>query len=326
MKSETRNCQNCRKDFIIEPDDFGFYERIKVPPTTFCQQCRLQRRLAWRNERALYYRACDLCNKKIIAMYPANTSFPVYCKECWWGDKWDAKSYGRDYDFSKSFFEQWKELSNAVPRFALWQRSVINSDYSNMTGESKNVYLSSSVIKGSENVFYSKCIDNCSDIVDCLNIINGSSNLYENVEGQGNYNSQYILLCRASLDCYYSYDLINCSNCILSSNLRNKEFHIRNKPYSREEYFKELEKLNLKSRASREKIFEEFEDIKKKAIFRFGNITKCTNVTGNNLLGVKDSQNVFEIYNIENSKNGFRAFDSKDCMDFDYAGWSELLY
>ena len=26
MKSEIKQCQNCRKDFIIEPDDFGFYE------------------------------------------------------------------------------------------------------------------------------------------------------------------------------------------------------------------------------------------------------------------------------------------------------------
>ena len=31
MKSETRNCQNCKKDFVIEPDDFSFYEKIKVP-------------------------------------------------------------------------------------------------------------------------------------------------------------------------------------------------------------------------------------------------------------------------------------------------------
>ena len=41
MKSETRNCQNCKKDFIIEPDDFSFYEKIKVPAPTFCPECRM---------------------------------------------------------------------------------------------------------------------------------------------------------------------------------------------------------------------------------------------------------------------------------------------
>jgi hypothetical protein len=30
MDSETRICQNCKKDFTIEPDDFGFYEKMKV--------------------------------------------------------------------------------------------------------------------------------------------------------------------------------------------------------------------------------------------------------------------------------------------------------
>ena len=54
MEQEIKVCQNCKKDFTIEPDDFAFYEKIKVPAPTFCPECRLQRRLAFRNERALY--------------------------------------------------------------------------------------------------------------------------------------------------------------------------------------------------------------------------------------------------------------------------------
>src|SRR5258708_32792 len=260
MNAEIRVCQNCKNDFTIESDDFGFYQKIKVPPPTFCQWCRLLRRLTWRNERSLYKRGCDLCKKNIIAMYSTSVLFPVYCRECWYGDGWDPTSYSRDYDFSRPFFEQYKEFSNTVPRLALWQRNVLNSDYSNMTGESKNVYLSVSVVKDSENVFYSKSVDNSRDIVDCLNIINGSESLYETVEAQGNYNSQNLLLCRNSIDCYYSYDCINCSNCTLCSNLRNKKFCIRNKEYPPEEYFKELKNLNLQSRDSRKKLKEEFEN------------------------------------------------------------------
>ena len=110
MNSETRNCQNCKKDFIIEPDDFGFYDKIKVPPPTFCPECRLQRRLVWRNERSLYHRKCELCSKNVISMYSPESPFSVYCHECWWGDGWDPLKYGRDYNFSKPFFEQYKEL------------------------------------------------------------------------------------------------------------------------------------------------------------------------------------------------------------------------
>ena len=34
-REETKNCQNCKQDFTIDPDDFGFYEKIKIPPPTF---------------------------------------------------------------------------------------------------------------------------------------------------------------------------------------------------------------------------------------------------------------------------------------------------
>lgn len=34
-KSETKICQNCKKDFTIDPEDFKFYEKIKVPSPTF---------------------------------------------------------------------------------------------------------------------------------------------------------------------------------------------------------------------------------------------------------------------------------------------------
>jgi len=44
-KNETKNCQNCKKDFTIEQDDFSFYEKIKVPPPTFCPECRYKRRI-----------------------------------------------------------------------------------------------------------------------------------------------------------------------------------------------------------------------------------------------------------------------------------------
>ncbi len=86
MTMESRNCQNCKLDFIIEPEDFVFYEKIKVPPPTFCPDCRLARKLVWRNERSLYKRNCDLCKKNIISMYKPTVLFPVYCHECWWSD------------------------------------------------------------------------------------------------------------------------------------------------------------------------------------------------------------------------------------------------
>src|SRR3989344_554759 len=54
MNSEIKQCQNCKKSFTIEPEDFAFYEKMKVPAPTWCPECRLQRRLSFLNFIYLY--------------------------------------------------------------------------------------------------------------------------------------------------------------------------------------------------------------------------------------------------------------------------------
>ena len=70
--SETRVCKNCKKEFVIEPDDFDFYKKIDVPPPTWCPECRMIRRMVWRNGRNLYKHKCDAPghSKFIISIYP----------------------------------------------------------------------------------------------------------------------------------------------------------------------------------------------------------------------------------------------------------------
>src|SRR3989344_8964157 len=119
MNSETKICGNCKGSFAIEPDDFSFYEKMGVPPPTFCPQCRKQRRLAWRNDMNMYSRKCDMCGKSIVSIYSPDSEMTVYCVKCWWSDKWDPKDYAQDYDFSRPFFEQFHELQRKVPALAI---------------------------------------------------------------------------------------------------------------------------------------------------------------------------------------------------------------
>ncbi|KKT07962.1 MAG: hypothetical protein UV85_C0003G0087 [Candidatus Nomurabacteria bacterium GW2011_GWB1_43_19] len=48
MKQEIKTCQNCKKDFMIEPEDFNFYEKIKVPPPVLGMPGNAQNALAQR--------------------------------------------------------------------------------------------------------------------------------------------------------------------------------------------------------------------------------------------------------------------------------------
>lgn len=57
MNQETRNCQNCKKEFVIEPDDFAF----------------------------------------IVALFSSESKTTVYCNKCWWSDKWVPCSFREQY-------------------------------------------------------------------------------------------------------------------------------------------------------------------------------------------------------------------------------------
>src|SRR6185295_12768573 len=114
-KKENRICQNCKKDFTIEPDDFGFYEKIKVPPPTFCPECRLQRRMAWRNDWHTFRKKDAFTGEMIFSLFPEESSYKVIDRDYWWSDKWDPIEYGQGYDFTRPFFDQFKDLLFKVP-------------------------------------------------------------------------------------------------------------------------------------------------------------------------------------------------------------------
>src|SRR3989339_432494 len=125
-KSENKICQNCKKEFTIEPDDFAFLERIQMPSPTFCWRCRAIRRMAFRNIRHPYIRVCDATKKKIFTLMPPDSPQPVYDNEYWRSDNWDAFDYGVDYDFSRPFFDQIRELYNKVPWGIVWSMEKVN--------------------------------------------------------------------------------------------------------------------------------------------------------------------------------------------------------
>ena len=326
MEPETKNCQNCKKDFVIEPDDFAFYETIKVPAPTWCPECRLVRRMMFRNERSLYKRKCDLCQKDIFSMYPAEASFPVYCHNCWWSDKWDPMTYGRDYEWDKSFFEQFKKLYASIPKVSLGHYPPnYNVDYSNFVRGSKNIYLSYSVSVGAEDIYYSYSTDASKNCFDC-SILNKSENCYESVEGNQNYNSYFLSHSHDCLDSAFLFDCANCQKCFMSSNLRNGKYIFYNQQLSKEEYEERLKNIDLGSIKNLESVKKEFFNLIKKSIHKFANITKAIDCTGDDINNSKNAHHCFNAYDMENCKYVIRAYSIKNGMDMMNSPTGELHY
>ena len=178
MNPESRICQNCKTDFRIDPEDFAFYEKMRVPPPTFCPECRYQRRLANRNEWNFYKRTCDLCGKGMVSLYHEEFPGPVYCQTCWWGDGWDPYAYGQEFDFSRPFFEQFHEFRLKVPRVAMANWKSVNSEYTNQSLGNRNCYMCVTIAY-SENALYCYGSDKIREAIDCYNVTQ-SELIYQN--------------------------------------------------------------------------------------------------------------------------------------------------
>ncbi len=324
MKEETKNCQNCKKDFIIEPDDFLFYEKIKVPAPTFCPECRAQRRFIWRNERTLYKRKCDLCEKNFIFIYDKETPFPVYCRDCYLSDEWDPKSYGFKYNKSIPFFKQIKKLFDTVPRLGIWNVACTNSEYSNQSYYNKNAYLCFP-LRDSEDVSYVGYAKGDKQIIDSSYIFD-SEHCYESINVKKSYNSFYLQECEGMIDSQYNFSCRNCENVFGGVNLRSVKNNFFGEQLSKDGYLSKIKELQLDKRSVREEIKKKFNEIKSKSIVKATQQIKCTNCLGDHISNSKDCYMVFDGDDLENTRYSSWVFSSKDIYDTFGMGGSELIY
>lgn len=329
MHQQEKSCQNCQKNFTIEPEDFDFYKRIAVPPPTHCPDCRLQRRLAWRNIFHLYKRPCDLCKKDSLSVYPVSAPCKVYCTECWWSDKWDAVTYGRDYDLSRPFFEQFAELLREVPLMALsydYPKNV-NSPYVNEAGPVKNSSLiffaeeCEEVMVGYYLDHMTNALDTslgieCQWMYDCRNVFrdNRCIGLDNTIE---------------SIDCAFLKDCRNCQSCFGSANLKNKKYVFFDEQLTKEEYEKKIAQYDLGS-------YEGYQKAKKDTVAHWGKfpprpiwLDLSVDCTGNYTFESKNCKECYEVQGTEDSAYCHMLLKGpvKNCMD--YTGWgnnAELIY
>lgn len=320
------SCKNCNQPFNIEPDDSSFYERIAVPPPTWCPECRAMRRYAWRNDRNLYRRNCDLCGKSTVAMYSPNRPFKVYCQSCWWSDKWDASEFGRDYDFNRPFFEQFKDLQSIVPRIAMLGKNSVRSEYTNHSADNKDCFMGSSLVD-CENVMYTYFGFHSKDCMDCMMMYVRCERCYECTDVDGSYQCQFCLLCNSCSNCFYCYDCRGCTDCFLSTNLRNKSNVFFNEQLSKEDYKKRVAEFQLGSYETRKKLYAQFVELKKNAIHKYATIERSTNVIGDHVFNSKNIRTCFSVDNGEDVTYAINAEDIKDSMDIYQSGFKiELLY
>lgn len=319
-----QSCMQCSAAFEITHDDLAFYEKVSpifngkkelIPPPTLCPQCRQQRRLCFRNQIYVYSRTSSKTGKNIFSMYTQDA--PVYVMEnkIWYGDEWDAMDYGRSFDFTRPFFDQFKELFQSVPLpTRAFIPEMINSDYSNNATALKNCYL---VFNASyaEDSMYCESIWQGKDCIDCTRVPQAEL-CYDCCACGGSYNiqnSQGALNCS---DSFFLWDCLSCKNCFGCVNLCRRDYCIFNEQKTKEEYRTFLKSVDLQSYKERQVMKTRFMDVVLTLPQPELKVFQSEDASGNYISNCKSVHDSFFMRNAENVKFGFGMDDgTKDCMD-----------
>ncbi|MFA5792072.1 MAG: hypothetical protein WC884_03500 [Candidatus Paceibacterota bacterium] len=313
--SENRICQNCDGEFMIEVEDFNFYEKIKVPPPTFCSLCRAERRLAFRNERKLFRVKDAFSGEDIFSLYPRESGKKSVTLDEWFGDSWDAVEYGQDYNFSVNFFKQIFELEKKVPVSSLRVEFMVDSPYCANATALKNSYLLFNC-NNSENCMYGNATDFSKDCIDNSHISH-SERCYECFWFSNCYQCYFSIMLAESYNMYFCRNCLGCNNCFGCANLRKSSYCIFNKQYTKEEYEKELEKMKLDTFVGIEKAREKSRAFWITQPTKSQHGLKNLNSEGSHVTQCKNVNDSFLIREGENIKYSqyLQVPKNKDCYD-----------
>jgi hypothetical protein len=321
-----QSCKNCTTNFEIDQQDQDFYKKIDVPHPTHCPFCRQNRKLALRNERFLHHSSCDLCDKKMLSMIPPETDYTVYCNACWRSDKWNPQDYGRPYDPHRSFFEQFNELQNEVPSFALHQdKDSTNCNYVNYGIANKNCYLAMCAF--SEDIYYSHTVVKSKNCMDCTRITECEL-CYSCLDCRGSYNLLFSQDCQNCSDSAFLKDCVSCKDCLLCAGLRNKQFCYMNEQLTKAEYQEKRGKMELSNQAIRD-LKVTLNEASKKVPKKYFHGINCENFSGDYIENSRNLKECFDCLDgVENLAYcqvcGMKCFD---CYDTSNAGLgTELCY
>jgi hypothetical protein len=311
-----RKCSVSGEKFKITKSDLEFYEKMSVSAPTLCPDERLRRRLSWRNERKLYKRKCSATGKNIISIHHAEKTFPVYENRYWWSDEWSPLDFGREFDFSRSFFSQFNDLMQVVPQIAIMNDDGISSEncaYCQDFSFGKDCYLSMGMWQ-SKNCYYVNLCDYGDDLVDCSSVYKSELS-YECMCSRNLYRCGWLETSRNCSDCWFGKDLVGCKDCFGCSSLTQAQYYIFNKPYSKEKYYETLKTMNMGAYKYVEFAKKQWQklslDFPRQAVHQ----VQCETCSGDMLYNCKNMFDSHRVYNAENCKYFIQGDSPKNCYD-----------
>lgn len=247
----------------------------------------------------------------------------MYCPDCFWSDSYDPLQYGQSYDFSRPFFEQFRELQLKVPVLGNTVFNSTNCEFNGFTVDSKDCYMCARTV--GEGCLYSYLVLNALECVDCLNVYE-SQYCYDCIDCWSCYNISFSQLCRNSSDCSFCYDCIGCRNCFGCIGLRNAEYYFFNEKCTKEEYERRVAEYNLSRRTSltsvKQHVIETLQKMPHRALYHMNS----QNAHGDFISESKDVFNSFDVEKSDTVRNSWGVEYGKDVVDGEFMYYAERCY
>ncbi|MCB0346852.1 MAG: hypothetical protein KDD66_17170 [Bdellovibrionales bacterium] len=319
-----RTCPLSGEIFEISKREQEFLERIapefdgkrfEIPLPTLSPDERTRRRVLHRNEQHLYRNKSAFSGKQLISVYSPDVAAPIVSRSEWFSDVWDAQQFGRDFDFSRDFFEQFGEMQRVVPRAATVTFNNENSEYTTGTGYCKNCYMINSS-ENCEDCLYSKLLQKCRDTVDSSYCYD-SELLYECFNVRNCYDCKWVYHSQQATECWFCDDVRGCSNCFLCTNLVNQSYCFLNEQLSKEDYHRKVEAFTHSYPKLMEAL-ECFSQLRAGRWFKYAEIVNCESCTGDFLRNSKNCEACYDVVDSEDCLNlqvGVKCRDLIDCSN-----------
>jgi hypothetical protein len=325
-------CNACAASYHVSAEDHAFHERVSpylqgrsfpFPPPDRCPACRKRLRMAYHNDMHLYQRRSSLSGKPLISIYHEAQPFPVYEHAEWWSDTWDARAYGRPFDFARPFFVQLAELLSVVPRPNIYASDCENCSYCN-AANCKNCYLIGAA-SNDQDCYYSYRINYSSSCCDCL-LCWRSELCYECSNLRDCYRCSYSSNISNCVDSYFLYDCSGCNSCCCCVGLKNKSYCIFNQQYSANEYATRLAALRLSSLSGVQSCRTAFSAFLAPLPRRAAHLINVEAVSGDCVRNAKNCQLVFDAEELQDVSYCQFASRLSDCQDVNWGFDSRLNY
>ena len=261
----------------------------------------------------------------IISCYAPEAPFPVFDFDYYWSNAHHPEDYSVSYNADESFLEQFKKLSDIVPRCALNRDPTnVGSDYVNYGMNLKNSFYSFGGLNA-EFVDYSLWPLHTRESQDLLISVNCEL-VYESVLPEHSSRSSFVYFSKNLLDCQYMYDCRDCVDCIGCVNLRHKKFHVFNENVGEvayKEFKKELEKGSF---AEHSKVRERFWELMRSLPVRGERNEHAVSSVGMYLIHTKNVRESIWCMEAADSKWMEFTVKMKDCHDVTIASFGEQFY